>query len=339
MKPSGRATISDVAARAGVSRTTVSKLFNGHGSVSEATAVRIRDAAAKLNWTPSAAAVALRSSRARTVGLVVNRNLGVTTAESLISGIEYVLSRHGYGLLYYEVDAVGTEEAELYRRLADTRKVDGVILTNSRVGDTRFKLMRDIGLPAVLIGTPWRDDPIPHLDAVPPGAGVPESVAHLAQLGHRHIAYVGGPEDQYQALARHRAFEAAMVAAGLKPFAVVETDYSPHMAADVTDRLLSRKSAPSAIIYAGDRMAIAGMHTARRRGLKLPEDLSIVGFDGIEVGAWVEPSLTTVERDPTLRGRAVAAMLLRLLGEDFDDEYPLPTQTLTVRRSTAPPRA
>lgn len=340
MAPSSRPTIADVAALAGVSRTAVSHVFNQSGSTSEATAERIRAAAEKLNWTPSSAAVALRRARAQAVGLVLTRGaaqleVGIVT-EALISGIESVLSPREYGLLLYEFDEDPAREAAFYRRLADARRVDGVILIDSTVGDTRFDLVRELKLPAVLLGTPWRPDPIPHLDAEPPGAGIAESVAHLVDLGHRDIAYVGGPAHRSQALARRVAFDAAMTAAGLTPVAVQETDYTPRGAAHSTDELLSREHRPTAIVYGGDLLAIAGMQVARRHGLRLPEDLSVIGFDGLMIGELMEPELTTVRRDPVGRGSAAAAMLLRLLGEDVEPR-PVPQQVFVARRSTAPP--
>jgi DNA-binding LacI/PurR family transcriptional regulator len=336
---SGRPTITDVAALAGVSRAAVSKVFNGTGSISEPTAVRIREAARKLNWTPSVAAVNLRRSRAQAVGLVLNRGeehleVGVTT-EALISGIESVLSQKEYGLLLYEFDYDSDSEASFYRRLADARRVDGVILIDSAVGDTRFQLMREIGLPAVLLGTPWREDPIPHLDADQPGSGIPESVQHLLDLGHERIAYIGGPDHRVPPLVRKLAFQAAMSAAGVTPIAVIPTDYTPTSSARYTAEVLDLAEPPSAIIYGGDMMALAGMHIARKRGLRLPEDLSVIGFDGLAIGDWTDPELTTVRRDPVQRGRAIAALLLRLLGEELAEEYALVPQELLIRQSTA----
>lgn len=339
MPKTSRPTIADVAALAGVSRTSVSHVFNHTGAISEPTALRVREAARKLKWTPSSAAVALRRAKAQAVGLVLTRGgaqveLGLVT-EALISGVESVLSPREYGLLLYEFHEDPEHEAAFYRRLADARRVDGVILIDSVVGDTRFDLVRELGLPAVLLGTPWRPDPIPHLDAEPAGAGVAESVRHLVELGHRDIAYVGGPAHRAQALARRLAFDAAMTAEDLLPTAVAETDYTPREAARVTGELLDLAERPSAVVYGGDLMAIAGMQVARRHGLRLPDDLSIVGFDGLMIGELMEPELTTVVRDPVGRGRAIASLLLRNLGEDVP-QHPLPEQKLVVRRSTAP---
>lgn len=333
-----RVTISDVAALAGVSRGAVSQVFNGTGSISTETSARIREAARKLNWVPSSAAVALRQSRSLTIGLVLARprpdDLGAANP-LLISGIESVLSPRRYGLLLHLLDRDADEEARTYRALAAERRVDGVILTESLVRDRRLELTRSLGLPAVLLGPAWNDDPIPHIDAGPPGAGVDEAVHHLVSLGHRRIAYVGGRLDRMQAAARQETFESAMRAAGLLPFASVAGDYSAESGAAHTGRLLGANPRPTAIVFGADAMAIGGLAAARTRGIRVPEELSIVGFDGLAVGQWLEPALTTVQRDHVQRGRAVAALMLRHLGEDVDEEIILHRPYLVHRGSTA----
>lgn len=336
-----RVTIADVAALAGVSRAAVSKVVNGTGKISPATAARVQDAVKKLNWTPNSAAVALRRSRSRTVGLVLSRpgalEIGVTSS-LLISGIESVLAPRSYGLLLYLVDRTPEDEARAYRTLAEDRRVDGVVLTDSRYGDPRFALMRSLGLPAVLIGTPADGDPVPHLDNDPPGAGVDDAVTHLLELGHTRIAYVGGPDDRVQARARHDMFDATMAAAGIQPVASIATDYTPEGAAERTGRLLDGTGArPTAVVYGSDPMAIAGISAARRRGLSVPADLSVIGFDGLPIGAWLDPPLTSVHRDAVQRGRAVACTLLSLLGEQVDEQAVLTRPHLLIRGSTAAP--
>jgi len=335
--PVRRPTIADVAALAGVSRAAVSKVFNGTGRISAPTAARIHEAAKKLNWTPSTAAVALRRSRSRTVGLVLNRpgalEIGATSS-LLISGLESVLAPAGYGLLLYLIDRTPEDEARAYRAMADERRVDGVILTDSRYGDGRFALMRSLGLPAVLIGTPDEGDPVPHLDSSPPGAGIDDAVSHLVDLGHQRIAYIGGPDDRVQARERRLMFEAAMAAAHLRPIASIATEYSPDHAAERTSALLDGTAAqPTAIIYGSDPMAIAGISAARSRGLTVPADLSVIGFDGLPIGAWIDPTLTTVQRDAVQRGRAVATKLLQILGEQIDVQE-ISRPYLVVRGST-----
>ena len=335
-----RATITDVAALAAVSPAAVSKVFNGKGKISDATAERIRNAAKELQWSPSATAVALRRSRSRTVGLVLNRSNGPveigTTSSVLLEGIESVLGPREYGLLFYVSDRSSESDARVYRLMAGAKRADGVILIDPLVGDTRFELMRDLGLPALLLGTPWHDDPIPHIDSDPPGAGIADSVQLLLGLGHRRIAYVGGPSHRVQALVRQRAYEDALADAGLVSVATIATDYSASAAAEHTSRLLARSDRPTAIVYGSDSMAIAGMRTARLHGFTVPQQLSVVGFDGLAIGEWMEPGLTTVQRNPAQRGRAAAATLLRMLGEDVEDDYPLERPYLIVRGSTGP---
>lgn len=335
-----QATITDVAALAGVSRGAVSKVFNGTGRISEPTAERIRLAAAKLNWRPSVTAAALRRSRTQAVGLVLTRpgefEIGATSS-LLIAGIESVLAPREYSLLLHLVDPDNDhdDERRAYERLAHLGRVDGVILSDSRVNDPRFKLMQTLGLPAVLIGTPWNDGQVPFLDNDPPGAGVDDSVAHLIELGHKRIGYIGGPEDRVQAVVRRSTFVDAMAAATLAPVAVVATRYSPGTAAEETVRLLSLANPPTAIVFGSDTMAIGGIHAARSRGVDVPGQLSVVGFDGLPIGAWMDPALTTVERDVVQRGRAVAARLLELLGQSVES-FEIKRPHLVVRGSTAP---
>lgn len=337
---SRRATISDVAALAGVSTAAVSQVFNGTGKISRATSERIREAARSLDWAPSPTATALRSSRTHTLGLVLNRPRDLEIGPSspaLISGIESILAPRRYGLLLYLIDRDLEEETRTYRELSMNRRVDGVVLTDSRLGDPRFALMRELGLPAVLLGTPASDDPVPHIDSDPPGAGVDDAVHHLLELGHRRLAYVGGPADRMQARARQEMFEETVRGAGLSPVAVLPGEYSPESGAELTGRLLDLADPPTGIVYGADPMAMGALAVAHRRGVRVPEDLSVVGFDGLPVGEWLHPSLTTVQRDHVQRGRAVATLLLGLLGESIEDPPTLRRPFLVVRDSSSAP--
>lgn len=338
IRRSGRATIADVAALAGVSRAAVSKVFNGTGHISVATTTRIQETAKKLDWTPNTAAVALRRSRSKAVGLVLNRPAEFEIGTSWwmrISGLESVLAPKGYGLLLYLIDRNPDHEAAVYRTLAQERRVDAVILTDSRFGDGRFALMRSLGLPAVLIGTPAGGDSVPYVDTDPAGAGVEDAIDHLLAFGHTKIGYIGGPDDRVQARARRVMFEECMAKAGLRPAACISADYNPETAAKRTAELLDGSPAqPTAIIYGSDPMAIAGMKVARSKGLVVPRDISIVGFDGLPAGAWLEPSLTTVQRDAEQRGRAVATKILEILGETVEEKHDIGAPYLVIRDST-----
>lgn len=334
-----RATIADVAALAGVSRAAVSKVFNRTGSISVETTRRIQEAARELNWTPSATATALRRSRSQTVGLVLDKpnsrvDIGFGTA-SFLAGIESELAPFDYGLLLYAVGREPAAQLAAYRRVAETRRVDGMILTDGAEHDPRFEVLADNRMPAVLVGTPFPGTNIAHVESPNPEAGVEDAVEHLFALGHRRIAYIGGTPGRYQSEARRSAFRAALAAQGLTPFDDVFADYVPERAAEETRRMLGLATAPTAILYASDAMAIASIRTAGELGVRVPGDLSIIGYGGADLGEWMTPALTTVVRDAEQRGRAAAITLLRLLGESPQGDAVLKNPELVLRASTA----
>ncbi|MDT0270469.1 LacI family DNA-binding transcriptional regulator [Streptomyces sp. DSM 44915] len=313
-----------MAALAGVSVSAVSKVVNDRPGISPPTRQRVLDAAEKLRWSPSATAVALRGARTRAIGMVAGRSADVLAADPhfsvLISGIEAELAPADYGLLLHIVGEEPDAEERAYRRLAEERRVDGVILTESRIGDTRFELLRQLGLPAVLVGTPWQPDPIVSVraggDDLDQGAGLRAAVDHLVELGHRRIAYVSGPEDRVHTVARRRLFEAALDARGLRPTRIVISEFTADAAVRALRRLLAEpERRPTAVLFANDTMAVAGMSAARRLGFEVPRDLSVIGYDDLPVGSLVYPRLTTVSQDLVQLGRAAATAMFRLLGE------------------------
>ncbi|QFZ19798.1 LacI family DNA-binding transcriptional regulator [Saccharothrix syringae] len=337
---SGKPTIADVAALAGVSVAAVSKVVNGKGGISAPTRDRVLRAAARLRWTPSAAAVALRGARTRAVGLVVRRPPDLLSADPhftrLITGVEAELSPAGHGLLLHLVGDDPAAEEAAYRRLADERRVDGFLLTESRVDDTRFALLRELGAHAVLVGTPWRDDPVPSARAGGDReAGVRAAVEHLLDLGHRRVAYVSGPEDRVHTHHRRRAFEEALAARGLAPARTLVSDFTAAGAVDAVRALLGADDRPTAVLLANDTMAVAALSAARRLGVDVPGELSVVGHDDLPLAELVYPTLTTVRQDLVNLGRAAARLLLVALGEADDAPVAVRPPELVVRESTA----
>ncbi|MEU4443250.1 LacI family DNA-binding transcriptional regulator [Actinosynnema sp. NPDC050801] len=339
----GKPTIADVAALAGVSVAAVSKAVNGKGGISAPTRERILTAASKLRWTPSAAAVALRGAKTRAIGMVAMRSPDLLSADPhftlLISGIESELSPLGYGLLLHIVGEEPSAEEAAYRRLADERWVDGVVLTESRIGDTRFELLRTLDVRTVLIGTPWRDDPVPSVQATGLDRGIRAAVAHLVALGHRRIAYVSGPEDRVHTLYRRRVFEDALAAHDLAPSHSVVSDFTAAGAVAAIGGLLGDRRRPTAVLFANDSMAVAGMSAARRLGVDVPGELSVIGHDDLPLGELVYPQLTTVRQDLVGLGRAAARVLLASLEEVEDASVVVRPPELVVRESTGPPPA
>ncbi|MBM2614811.1 LacI family DNA-binding transcriptional regulator [Actinoplanes sp. LDG1-06] len=335
MTRSDRPTIVDVARAAGVSKGTVSFALNGRPGVAEETRQRILDAARDLGWTPSHQARALSVKRALAVGLVLAREPELLGADpffpAFIAGVERTLSDRGQALVLQVVPEA--EEEAGYRRLAADGRVDGVFLLDLRVADPRIALLEELGLPAVSIARPDVPSGFPAV-LVDDRPGIAAAVRHLVELGHRRIAHVAGPSQFLHAQVRREAFTQALADAGLPPGHIVEADFSAAGGARATRELLAHQ--PTAIVYANDLMAIAGLSVASELGVVVPGQLSITGFDNTALAAYVSPPLTTVRTDPYLWGRAAADALLASIEGGTVDDVPVPPAQLVVRASTAP---
>lgn len=332
-----RPTINDVASAAGVSKGAVSFALNNRPGISPATRARILAVAEELGWTPSSRARALSVSKALAVGLVLARPPEVLRADaffpSFIAGLETVLSEHGHALL---LQVAEHDDASAYRRLAAEGRVDGVLVTDLRVDDPRPEQLTTLGLPAVVIGPALGRTygPVLGVDDAP---GVRAAVEHLVGLGHRHIAHVSGPDVMVHARSRRRAWADALAEAGLPEGPCIEADFSAESGADATRELLDLPEPPTAIVFANDLMAMAGLSVALSRGVSVPHDLSVTGYDDMEIAAHLQPPLTSVSTDVVAWGRAAATRLLELIDEREQTPVDLPAPRLVVRGSTAAP--
>jgi DNA-binding LacI/PurR family transcriptional regulator len=335
-----RPTIADVARRAGVSKGLVSFALNDKPGVAAETRERILDVARTMGWTPNLRARSLSVGRAFACGLVIGRTPDVIAADpffpSLIAGLEDEFSVSGQ-VLVLAVATPGRHEAETYRDLAKDRRVDGVILTDLRVGDPRIALVESLGLAAVTLGEPQGPSPFSSV-SVDDGAGIRLAVEHLASLGHRTIAHVAGPDGMLHASRRRDAFLAAAADAGIRA-RTVGTDFSAAEGARATEALLAGGDRPTAIVYSNDSMAVAGIGVAQRRGLRVPDDLSVTGFDDTEIGRHVHPSLTSVATDTRGWGAIAARTLLGAIAGEPAQHITLADPRLSIRASTGAPSA
>jgi DNA-binding LacI/PurR family transcriptional regulator len=333
-----RPTINDVARAAGVSKGAVSFAFNNRPGIAQETRERILEAARQLGWSPSSRARALSVSRAFAVGLVMARPPETLRADpffpSFIAGVETELSRRGYALLLQVVPEHQTEH-DSYRRLADDGRVDGVFVTDLFVDDPRPALLAELGLPAVVVGPALGEAFWPAV-GVDDGPGVAAAVEHLLGLGHTRIAHVAGPASMVHGQSRRRAWADTLRSAGLPEGPCVEADFSAEAGSAATRQLLDLPDRPTAIVYANDLMAIAGLAVAVSRGLSVPADLSVVGYEDTELSAHLQPPLTTVSTDVIGWGRAAARRLLELVDQRPPTESYLSAPQLVVRGSTGP---
>ncbi|NHA69600.1 LacI family DNA-binding transcriptional regulator [Phycicoccus flavus] len=334
-------TITDVARVAGVSVATVSRALRGLDRVSPATRRRVLEVAEELHYVASPTATSLASGRTRVVA-VVAPFLSRWYFATLVSAIEKELRAHDHHAILFDL-----EDETFDSRLPLTqnmlwKRVDGVISLDVAMVPDEVELVDRLGLPLVAIGSPVPGRPFVGIDD---RAAMRTAVEHLVALGHERIGYIGvvpqnvahvrAPQD------RLASFLATMDDRGLEvPDGwVLGSDWTADAAARDCADLLSGPDRPTALVAASDEMAIGVRETARRLGLDVPRDLSVVGIDDFMLSEVL--GLTTVRQDVTAQGRAAAALLLQALGEDppaAPAELVVPTE-LVVRESTAAPAA
>lgn len=339
MSGSRRATIADIARIAGVSPGAVSFALNNRPGVSEDTRARILRIAAEQQWQPSSAARALVGAKANVVGLALNRPARSLGAEAffteLIAGIEAGLSEHHISLQLRLVRST-EEEVAVHQRWHAANQVDGVILIDPRFNDKRIEQLHRIGQPAVVIGSR------PSAQGEWPSVWIDDSVAaaklfdYLAALGHRDIGYVTG-NAEFEHTRLRAGVLSEMSERGVSS-EVIATDFSLPASADATRTLLSRRNAPTALVYDNDSMAVSGLRVAQEMGIAVPKGVTIASFDDSAVAALVQPSITALTRDTFDLGERAAALLLRQIDANEPlASVPGPMPTLTVRESTARP--
>jgi DNA-binding LacI/PurR family transcriptional regulator len=335
-----RPTIADVAQRAGVSRAAVSFAVNGRSGVSAETRARILRAAEELGWHPSGAARALTRARTGAIGLVLTRQPQRLEFDDFfvrfLAGVQRTLTSRDYGLLLHVQPPEGAGGVEAYRRLAESGRVDGMLLTDVLFEDPRFELLAESGLPTVVAGRPVGDCPFPAVETRHT-EGVAKVVNHLITLGHRSVAFIGGDPSYEYVAGRRTVWMKTMRDAGLEPglSASIVPEDTAGLAA--TTRLLESDNRPTAIVYTSDMLALAGAGVARKLKLLIPGDLSIVGFDDSPVAALSSPPLTTVRVDYAGFGEAAAALLLAEIDGTPRPPFEPAAPELIVRGSTSRP--
>lgn len=336
---SARPTISDIAARAGVSKAAVSYALNGRPGVSPETQSRVLAIASELGWTGSRAAKVLSGARADVVGLVVARPARTLGLEpffmSVISGIERELSSRDNALMLHLVTDHDAE-IEVYRRWQGGRQVDGVVVIDLFESDERLDSLRELGLPFVVVGDA-REVPDVACVWTDEAAGMDQIVEYLAALGHRRIGRVSG-----LATFQHTAQRTVALRAAARRLSVdemlLQADYSGEDGSRATRNLLTRPDAPTAIIYDNDVMAVAGLAVAREMGVDVPGELSVVSWDDSVLCTVSHPQMTALSHDVMAYGSHVARRLLEVLDGSPPAAHADAAHRLVPRGSTSPPK-
>jgi DNA-binding LacI/PurR family transcriptional regulator len=339
MKQPAKPTIRDVAAKAGVSIATVSRVLNRSPLATEAMTARVQAAVDATGFRPNRIGSQLKSASSRMIGIMVPALSNPVFADA-VHGVEGAAETGGYAVIVASSDyRPDREQACLDALLA--YRVAGLILTVADAGRSpTLRTLEREKIPYVLMfNQPARASRAAvTVDNV---AAAAEAVRHLIAFGHRRIAMVAGSfESSDRSRLRHRGFESALAEAGLAPGPVVEVGFDEVELTGHLTNLFGRGDAPTALFCSTDLLAIAAIGCLRRIGRRVPDDVSVIGFDGIAIGEVMAPRLTTVAQPSRQMGAEAAQMLLsRIAGERGAPQRLLPHSLRAGETVAAPRRA
>ena len=335
--PGSPARIADVAAQAGVGIATVSRVLNGRANVADATRERVLEAIRALDYRPSSVARNLSLKRTLVIGVVMPFLTEASPIER-VRGIVTALASSPYDLALFDVESADRQR-RAFRLLADAHRTDGLLVLSLIPPDEEVRRLRLEGIPCILVDARHHDLPSVVIDDV---AGGRLATQYLIELGHRRIAFVGDkPPDPFRFLSsrdRTEGYERALADAAipLRPEYVREGTQSRHVARSVAEELLRLPDRPTAIFAASDVQALGVLEAARGMSIDVPGELSVIGFDDIEIASYV--GLTTVRQPLFESGRRGAELLLQALaGEPPAVRVETMSLDLVVRGTTRPP--
>lgn len=313
----GKLTLKEFSETLGLSKSTVSRALGGYSDVSPKTRAKIESAARDLGYVPDPLARGLKRGRVESVGIVIIRGapaLYDPFLSEFLDGVSRSLNARGRDLLVST--AASTQEAiQVYRRLIEARKVDGFILSRTETHDPRIGFLRESGVPFVAHGRTDAPDDYAWFD-LDNEAAFFEAVALAADQGHRQIAHIAAPPHMNFARLRLKGFLRGIEAAGIAASnAPVHT--APNLdiesGEEIVRRLLLQPVPPTAIICAVDLLAIGAYSAIKSLGLTVGRDVTVIGYDGLPFGSYLDPQLTTFDQSGGDHGAEVANMLLDLI--------------------------
>ena len=329
--------IKDIAARLGVSAATVSRALGNTNIVAEPTRSRIRDLAQQLNYRPNVNARNLRTRKSKSILMVV-RDIGNPFYLEILKGVESTARAAGYSVLMGNTENDPALESEYFNMLKDGH-ADGMILMTGKLPEQNHQQTTiPSTLPVVVALEIIEHSSLPHVQ-IDNQAAAKDAVQHLIGLGHTRIAHISGPTPEIMSLHRRSGYRQAMQEARLEILNGYEQrgEFTLSSGGVACQSLVDLRVPPTAIFVANDEMAFGAINVLRQRGMDVPTDVSVIGFDNLFFGQAFYPPLTTVSQPRNLIGRQAMAMLLELLSGNTltQTRVILPTH-LNIRSSTAP---
>lgn len=330
-RPDGAVTLEQVAEQAGVSPSTVSRILNGTAAVSQAKKDAVQAAIQDLGFRPNPVARGLAGGKTLSIGVVTQIISSPFYGEALL-GIERELERAGYVPLFVSGNWHEDDERKAIETLL-SRRVDGVIVLAGRLSDDELTRVAD-NLPMVVVGRQLAGPQL-YSFSFDNRAGARAATQHLIEQGHRRIAFVAGDLMHDDAVERQNGYFDALAAAGIPvdPNLIVQSDYTEAGGMLAVSRLLERDAHFTALFASNDQMAIGACLGLSRRNLRVPDDVSLVGFDDLIMARYAMPPLTTVRQSVYEIGAEAATAMLELL-RGATPRVQLPPPELVVREST-----
>lgn len=335
MEPSPKRmpTLDEVAARAGVSRTAASRVINNAPHVSRAKREAVQRAVRELDFVPNPSAQALATRRVGAVVLAVSSDEPGLFADpffaEVIVGVSAALEQTELELILLLANT--PRGRERFERLLRSRRADGVMLMALRGDDPLGRLGEEVDLPVVFGGLPLIGEPTWYVDADNRG-GARLAAEHFARTGRRRPVMITGQVDARAAVARQQGFTEGLTLSGLPLLGVEPGQFTEDGGAGAMERLLRAHPDPDAVFAASDAMAIGALRTLRERGLRVPEDVAVIGFNDLASARHTSPPLTTVHQPVRALGQEMARMLVSAIEGHRPSPLILPTR-LTVRES------
>ncbi|WP_080873215.1 LacI family DNA-binding transcriptional regulator [Oceanobacillus timonensis] len=318
------ATIKDVAKLAGVAVSTASYALNNNGRISQTTRDKVLKAAKELNYRKNGMASDLKRTKTNTIALVLSDLSGPFYSE-LIKGVQDIATANGFDLI--ACSSIGGKESTAVKFLMEKR-VDGAIILANNISDAITRQAAQGGLPLVVLDRKMQEEHIYHvkIDNVEGGFKATE---YLIEKGHRHISYISGPVDSYDNKNRMKGYQRALAKHQIKEYSKwnLKGDFTKEGGYRATRLLIAQGELPTAIFYGNDEMAIGGLQVLKENQIRVPEDISIIGYDDIQLSEYVTPSLTTIKHPKYEVGALSVHLIFQLLeGTQINEQYKLSTE-------------
>jgi len=335
------ATLKDISKATGFSITTVSRALNDYDDVNEETKQLINSTAQKLNYSPNINAQNLVMQKSKTIGIIVSSLTREGAKNNLVfetlCGVYDTLEALDYEFILLSTSST-KQKNQTFGQICSQKQLAGAIIQGLKIGDPYLEEAKNSSIPCILIDIPVTGETMNYVTSNQQDS-VKSAIKYLHRLSHRCIAYVNGTRDAHVSNERKQGYEQALIEIGLeaKPEYIIQGDFDEDIAKKNITPFLINHSEVTAIVCASDVMALGVMQAAKSLGIKVPDQLSIIGFDNILLTKYITPSLTTIAQSPYEMATAAAKLLIDLIEAPDSKKMPKIIQNeLIIRESTGP---